>query len=82
MSLIYSPIYLPMMMMDEKRTAKGKSILRAVLVMSAICVFAYLYALIREPLLDNAQPPHFEMGQVHLAFACFVLLLVGMPVLR
>jgi hypothetical protein len=52
----------------------------------AIAVFAYLYSLIREPTPapaeKNVRHPPPDIGKLHFTFACFLLLLVGMPILR
>jgi hypothetical protein len=61
--------------------ARGKTILRAALALCAILVFAYLYSLIREPFV-NQRHNFVDMERVQFLFACFLLLLLGMPILR
>ena len=60
---------------------RGKTILKAILIVSALCVFAYLYSLMREP-FSNQRHANLEMNKVHFLFACMLLLLIGMPILR
>lgn len=65
---------------------RGKSILKGILALVAIAVFAYLYSLISEPTPapaeKNVRHPPPDIGKLHFTFACFLLLLVGMPILR
>ena len=64
---------------------RGKTILRALLALSAICVFAYLYSLIREPFSHHHGSytyKNMDMDQVHFWFTCLLLLLIGMPIIR
>jgi hypothetical protein len=64
---------------DERK--KGHTILRGLLALSATLLFAYLYALIREP-FQNQRHNTVDMERVQFLFACFLLLLLGMPILR
>lgn len=61
---------------------RGRTVLKALLVLSIICVFAFLYSLIREPFSNRRHDQNLDMTQVHFLFACMLLLLLGMPILR
>lgn len=66
---------------QQQQQQRGKTILRALLILSAICVFAYLYSLIREP-FSNKRHAYLDINQVHFVFTCLLLLLIGMPIIR
>jgi len=61
---------------------RGKTILKALLSLCAICLFAYLYSLIREPFSNKRHSTNLDMNQVHFVFTCMLLLLIGMPIIR
>jgi ABC-type Fe3+ transport system permease subunit len=68
---------------------RGKTILKALLILSATCVFASLYSHIREPFSTRHghaegayHPPTDLMNRVQFLFTCLLLLLIGMPIIR
>ena len=69
------------MLNADTERRKGHTILRGLLALGATMLFAYLYALIREP-FQNRRHDAVDMERVQFLFACFLLLLLGMPILR
>ena len=73
---------------SKKHTAhKGKIILKAALLLAAMCVFAYLYSIIRmgnveSMLMMKVKHVLVSMTHVNVVFASFILLLTGLPILR
>lgn len=65
----------------EGYAERGKTILKSALVLAAVCVFSYLYSLIREP-FTNTRHEALDMQEIHLLFTYMLLLLMGMPILR
>jgi len=66
---------------------KGKIILKIILIVCAIGLFVYLYSLIRRyPYhtnhLDIYSTEPVDMLRVYTAFSSFVLLMIGMPLIR
>ena len=62
--------------------SRGKTILKTILIICIIGVFAYLYSLIREPFSNQRHNTNNDMNQVPFVFTCMLLLLIGMPIIR
>ena len=66
---------------------KGKIILKAVLVVAAITTFVLIYDMLRSAStmhshhVKNQKHEIVDIRQIYFLFACFILFLVGMPIL-
>ena len=62
---------------------KGKTILKAILIVAAISVFGFLYSLLQtHQRPHNSKHENVDMNEIYFLYSCFILLLIGMPILR
>lgn len=89
--LLYIIVSVCLVVEDNMENPRGKTIIKATLVLAATIVFAYLYSLLkrhddmgREENLKISERHAVgeRMREVYFSFACFILLLAGMPILR